>query len=191
MDIQNFYKGFSFDCYEYLGCHLQNGGAVFRTFAPNAKAISVIGSFNGWSETPMQKTLDGNFWELFVPDANPGDMYKYRISKKDGRTIDHADPFGYGMELRPKNASIIRDMSSYQFHDDAWLNTRTDCKHKPLNIYEIHLGSWKADPQNENGWYSYCELADLLIPYLKENAYNYVELMPVCEHPCDNSWGIR
>ena len=134
MDIQNFYKGFSFDCYEYLGCHLENGGAVFRTFAPNAKSISVIGSFTSWNPVSMQKTLDDNFWAVFIPDAKAVDMYKYRIYKQDGRTIDHADPFGYGMELRPKNASIIRDMSAYSFDDDAWLKTRTDCKNKPLNI---------------------------------------------------------
>ncbi len=191
MDIQNFYKGFSFDSYEYLGCHLENGGATFRTFAPNAKAISVIGSFNNWNETPMSKTLDGNFWEVFIPNANEGDMYKYRIDKTDGRTIDHCDPYGYGMELRPANASIIRNMSSYQFSDNGWLQKRTDCKNKPLNIYEIHLGSWKCNPANENGWYSYNDLADLIIPYVKENAYNYIELMPICEHPCDNSWGYQ
>ena len=191
MDIQNFYKGFSFDCYEYLGCHLENGGAVFRTFAPNSKSISVIGSFNGWNETPMKKTLDGNFWEVFVPNAQDGDMYKYRIDKADNRTIDHADPFGYGMELRPKNASIIRDMSSYIFHDESWLKNRSAMHNKPLNIYEIHAGSWKTNSQNENGWYNYSQLADLIIPYLKEFGYNYIELMPICEHPCDNSWGYQ
>lgn len=191
MNTHDFYSGQSFNAYEYLGCHLTSDGAIFRTFAPNAELVSLIGSFNFWNETPMHKTLDGNFWEVFIPNACEGDMYKYRINKKDGRTIDHCDPYGYGMELRPSNASIIRDMSSYAFHDDAWLQSRTDCKQKPLNIYEMHIGSWKNNPHNANGWYNYSELADILIPYLKEYGYNYIELMPICEHPCDNSWGYQ
>lgn len=191
MNIQDFYRGFSFDAYEFLGCHLCHNGATFRTFAPNAKSISVIGSFNNWEATPMHKTLDGCFWEIFIPNAKEGDMYKYRIDKKDGRTIDHCDPYGYGMELRPSNASIIRNMASYKFHDDAWIKNRSDMYDKPLNIYELHAGSWKSNSQNENGWYSYSQLADVLIPYLKEFGYNYIELMPICEHPCDNSWGYQ
>ena len=191
MDIQNFYKGFSFDSYEYFGCHLADNGAVFRTYAPNALSVSVIGSFSDWVEVPMTKTLDGNFWEVFIPNAKEGDMYKYRISKSDGRIIDHCDPYSFGMELRPKNASIIRNLSSYHFNDTAWLNKRSDCKDKPLNIYKIHPGSWKTNFKDENGWYTYSELADILIPYLKENAYNYIEIMPICEHPCDNSWGYQ
>ena len=191
MNIQDFYRGFSFTSHEYLGCHLHSGGAIFRTFAPNAKAVKLIGSFSGWEEIPMNKTLDGNFWEVFIPNAATGDMYKYRICQKDGKVLDHCDPYGYGMELRPQNASIVRDMASYKFHDEAWMKNRSSMHDKPLNIYEIHAGSWKENPGDKNGWHTYSQLADLLIPYLKEFGYNFIELMPICEHPCDNSWGYQ
>lgn len=191
MDIQTFYRGFSFNSYEYLGCHLEGSGAVFRTFAPNAKSIAVIGDFNLWQETYMHKIQDGNFWEVFIENAKAGDMYKYRIEGRDGRIIDHCDPYGFGMELRPDNASIIRDMTAYKFNDDEWMQSRTDCRDKPLNIYEIHTGSWKKNASDENGWYNYSALSDILIPYLKEYGYNYIELMPIAEHPCDNSWGYQ
>ena len=104
---------------------------------------------------------------------------------------EHCDPYGFGMELRPDSASIARDMNRYVFHDMKWMRDRSDCRRGPLNIYEIHAGSWKTNPENENGWYKYNELADILIPYLKENGYNYVEMMPIAEHPCDNSWGYQ
>ncbi len=191
MDIYSFYTGKEFDAYKFLGCHITKNGAVFRTFAPSAKRISLIGEFNNWQETSMQKTLDGNFWEAHISNADIGMMYKYRIYYNDGRCIDHCDPYGYEMELRPKNASIIRSMSTFKFTDTAWLRKRTDCKDKPLNIYEMHLGSWKTNPADENGWYNYSDLADILIPYLKECGYNYIEIMPICEYPSDASWGYQ
>ena len=232
MDMYGFYTGKIFDAYEYLGCRPQKAGAVFRTFAPAAVRVSVIGSFNGWEETPMQRVHDGNFWECVIPEAKAGDMYKYRIWRKDGSFRDHCDPYGFGMELRPHNASFIRDMTAYSFHDSGWMKKRNNCKRGPLNIYELHPGSWKrpsvgtcdgagrqdgagthgsaeaqdgagthgsAGAQNAVGpqedaaeaWYHYDELAELLIPYLKEYGYNYVELMPLGEHPCDESWGYQ
>ncbi len=191
MDIYGFYTGKEFDAYKYLGCHITKNGAIFRTFAPSAKRISLIGEFNNWQETPMQKTLDGNFWEVHISNAEIGMMYKYKIYYNDGRCIDHCDPYSYGMELRPNNASIIRSMSTFKFTDTAWLRKRTDCKDKPLNIYELHLGSWKTNPADENGWYNYSDLADILIPYLKECGYNYIEVMPICEYPSDASWGYQ
>lgn len=191
MDMYGFYTGKIFDAYEYLGCHVYEGGAIFRTFAPAAIRIAVIGDFNDWSETEMYKVHDGNFWECRIEGAVAGMRYKYRIYKRNGGAVDHCDPYGYGMELRPQNASIIRDLSVYQFHDVEWFRKRTDCKKQPLNIYELHLGSWKNNPENENGWFHYDEIADKLIPYLKENHFNYIELLPVSEHPCDNSWGYQ
>ena len=202
MDMYGFYTGKIFDAYEYLGCRPGKTGAVFRTFAPAAERISVIGSFNDWEETPMEKIYDGNFWECRIPEAKAGDMYKYRIWRRDGSFRDHCDPYGFGMELRPHNASFIRDMSAYHFHDSGWMKRRNDCKEGPLNIYEIHAGSWRrpasgkecASEKNEGGeaeWYRYDELAELLIPYLQECGYNYVELMPLGEHPCDESWGYQ
>lgn len=190
MDKLDFYKGNSFDAYEYMGAHIENGGVMFRTYAPNAVKVELVGEFNDWVGTNMQ-CADSNFFEIFVPDAKVGMMYKYRIYRRDGRVIDHSDPYGFGMELRPKTASIIRDLSKYKFHDQRWLKKRNDCKNGPLNIYEIHLGSWRKKGGGETDWYSYSEIADLLIPYVKENGYNYIEFMPLSEHPADASWGYQ
>ena len=135
----------------------------------------------------MNRIHDGKFWELTTDGVEDGMMYKYRIYGRDGSVTEHCDPYGFGMELRPDSASIARDMNRYVFHDTKWMRDRSDCRRGPLNIYEIHAGSWKTNPENENGWYKYNELADILIPYLKENGYNYVEMMPIAEHPCDNA----
>ena len=191
MDFYGFYTGKIFDAYEYLGAHMQDDGTTFRTFAPSASRVSLIGEFNGWQELPMEKVHDGNFWEVHVKDALPGMMYKYRIYGGDGRCIDHCDPYGYGMELRPATASIIRSRDSFHFQDQAWMKKRSDCRDKPLNIYEIHFGSFRKPSDEPDAWYTYDELADLLIPHLKEAGYNYLEIMPLAEYPCDDSWGYQ
>ena len=191
MDIYGFYTGKIFDAYDFLGCHLDGNRGYFRTYAPNASRVTVIGEFTGWKDYEMNRIHDGKFWELITDGVEDGMMYKYRIYGRDGSVTEHCDPYGFGMELRPDSASIARDMSRYVFHDTKWMRDRSDCRRGPLNIYEIHAGSWKTNPENENGWYKYNELADILIPYLKENGYNYVEMMPIAEHPCDNSWGYQ
>lgn len=189
MDMYGFYTGKIFDAYEFLGCHLDENGAMFRTFAPAAERISVIGEFSDWNEIPMQKAGDGNFWECWIEGVSEGQMYKYKIYRKDGGCIDHCDPYGYGMELRPNSASVVRDLYKYKFKDDKWMKARSDHKDKPLNIYEIHAGSWRTAEAEE--WLNYEELAKQLIPYVKEMGYNYIELMPIAEHPCDESWGYQ
>lgn len=189
MDFYGFYTGKLFDAYEYLGAHPTPEGTVFRTFAPGAAQISLIGDCNGWQETSMERVHDGNFWACTIPEAGPGCRYKYRIYKQDGTCLDHCDPYGFSMELRPHTASIVRDLTSYRFQDDLWLKRRSDCRDKPLNIYELHCGSWRK--KTGGGWYTYAELGALLLPYLKENGYNYVELMPLNEYPCDESWGYQ
>lgn len=191
MDIYGFYTGKIFDAYDFLGCHLDGNRGYFRTYAPNASRVTVIGEFTGWKDYEMNRIHDGKFWELITDGVEDGMMYKYRIYGRDGCVTEHCDPYGFGMELRPDSASIARDMNRYVFHDTKWMRDRSDCRRGPLNIYEIHAGSWKTNPENENGWYKYNELADILIPYLKENGYNYVEMMPIAEHPCDNSWGYQ
>lgn len=191
MDMYGFYTGAIFDAYEYLGAQTSENGTVFRVFAPNAVKLSIIGEFNGWKETSMKQIYDGNFYECQIPEAKSGMKYKIRIYEKSGRYIDHCDPYGFGMELRPGNASIIRDMSAYEFQDSKWMRKRCDNKEQPLNIYELHLGSWKQDANDENGWYQYEKLAPKLVEYVKENGYNCVELMPICEYPCDESWGYQ
>ena len=191
MDLYGFYTGKIFDAYQYLGAHLQDRGVCFRTFAPAASRITVIGEFNNWQEWEMNKISDGNFWELFVPDAAEGMMYKYCIYDRAGNRVEHCDPYGFGMELRPNSASVIRDMKSYSFSDEEWMNSRSDCRQKPLNIYEVHMGSFKKPEDKPDAWYTYKEMADILIPYLKKNGYNYLEIMPLNEYPCDESWGYQ
>ena len=189
MDMYGFYNGKILDAYEFLGCHLTREGAVFRTYAPEAAKISVVGDFNDWSEEPMQKIYDGNFWECEIPGVKAGMKYKYRIHRKDNMFIDHADPYGFGMELPPASASVIRDLHNYEWTDKQWMKNRTDCKNKALNIYELHLGSWRK--KEDDTWYSYEEIAKPLISYVKEKGYNYIEVMPLEEHPSDNSWGYQ
>lgn len=189
MDKYDFYTGNSFDAYEFMGAHIENGGVMFRTYAPSASAVSVIGDFSSWNEISMNR-ID-NFYECFVQNAKIGMRYKYRIYGADGRVLDHCDPYGFGMELRPDSASIIRDINSFRFHDSKWMKTRSDCKKKPLNIYELHLGSWHRKGEGRDDFYNYVEIADKLIPYLKETGYNYIEVLPLAEHPCDASWGYQ
>ncbi len=191
MDFYGFYTGKEFEAYRFLGAHACERGTVFRTFAPNAERISVIGEFNNWQETPMQKVHDGNFWECWIENAEKGMLYKYKIYARGGQVIDHCDPYGFYAELRPNTASVIFDSAEFVFEDEEWMRKRAVSLDRALNIYELHFGSWRKKTEGEEGWYSYLELADLLIPYLKKTGYNYVELMPLSEHPCDESWGYQ
>lgn len=191
MDMYGFYTGKIFDAYEYLGAHISGQGTIFRVFAPNAEKVSIIGDFSEWTDIPMEKVYDGNFYECFVPEAKEGMRYKVRIYEKSGRFLDHGDPYGYGMEVRPQNCSIIRNMDKYIFHDNTWMKKRKDGVDRAVNIYEVHLGSWKMKDAKHSVCYTYSEFADRIIPYLKENSYNYLEIMPICEYPCDESWGYQ
>lgn len=218
MDIYEFYSGRSFDAYRELGAHVKKevagkktvfSGVEFVTYAPNALEVNVIGEFNDWNETVMERCYDGSFFKVFVPEARPGMMYKYKIYHRDGSSMEHCDPYGFGMELRPAFASIIRDMDTYRFHDAKWMKNRSVCQGSPLNIYEVHLGSWRTKPVfDEQGnpltpeeiaesnrvaesWYTYKEIAPMLAEYVKEQGYNYVEFMPLSEHPSDQSWGYQ
>ena len=191
MDFYGFYTGKIFDAYKYLGAHVEEKGVTFRTFAPSASRITLIGEFNDWQEWEMNKVSDGNFWECYVPQAKAGQMYKYKIYDRNSNPVDHCDPYGFGMELRPSSASIIRDMSKYKFKDSQWLQNRSDCRKKPLNIYEIHFGSFRKPSDKADDWYNYEEMIDILIPYLVKNGYNYLEIMPLNEYPCDESWGYQ
>ncbi len=186
MDIQSFYAGFNFDAHEYLGAHVRKGGVVFRTFAPAANHVEVL--LEGRA-LPMRRIHDGNFYELLVPDVAPGATYEYRIYKGDGSYCDHCDPFGFQMELRPNHRSIVSDLSAYSFADGDWMASRDNRREGPLNIYEMHLGSWRR--AEDGTWLTYAELAPLLVDYLTKAGYNYVEFMPLAEHPTDESWGYQ
>ena len=187
MDFYGFYTGEVFDAYEYLGAHTTPEGTTFRTFAPQAQRLELL---LGDRVIPMEKIYNGQFYEVTVPDAAFGMTYEYRIYSNGGYT-DHCDPYGNYMELRPANKSILWDMDSYHFNDSQWMKKRTDMKNKPLNIYEMHAGSFKKPEDRNDAWYNYEELGDVLIPYLKDSGYNYVEFLPICEHPCDESWGYQ
>ena len=159
MDYYGFYTGKCFDAYKYLGAHVRfketgrGRETVFRTFAPMASRIAVIGEFNDWTESPMEKVYDGNFWEFVSDQAKPGMMYKYRIYDRAGNFVDHCDPYGYGMELRPNTASVIRETDAYRFRDEKWMKGRSDHRAKPLNIYEVHFGSFKKPGEKPDAWY--------------------------------------
>lgn len=189
MDFNNFYNGQEFETYKYLGAFVHMDGVTFRTYAPAASHMAVIGEFNDWQETPMNRCGNGQFFEATISNAKVGQMYKYRIYN-NGSFVDHCDPYMYTSEVRPNNASIIFDMNQYTFHDDAWMNQRFS-EDMPINVYEMHFGSWMKPGEEADDWYTYREMADLIIPYLKENHYNFLEIMPLNEYPNDLSWGYQ
>ena len=192
-----FHSGKHYQAYEFMGAHPGefNGdsGTKFTVWAPNAEKISVVGDFNGWQKdkNQLKKIEDSGLWIGFIPEANPGDKYKYWITGYNGQERVKADPYAFKAEKKPKTASIITDMKKYQWNDNKWLQKRenTDILKEPVSIYEVHLGSWKRNSKNEI--YNYKEIADLLIPYLKEMNYTHVELLPIAEHPFDGSWGYQ
>ena len=190
MKRQDFYDGKSFDAYTYFGAHPQNGGIQFRTYAPQAQSICVIGEWNHWQEEPMDQDAQSGIWQLFSRDAQIGQMYKYVVYGANGR-VEHCDPYGFGMELRPNFASIIRDINAFAFTDETWMKQRTRNFDQPMNIYEMHLGSWKKNEKDENGWFTYDAIASDLIACCKENHFTHVELMPLSEYPFDGSWGYQ
>ncbi len=190
INIQDFYIGKTFDAHTYFGAHLEKDGVWFRVYAPCAEKVSLIGDFNQWQGQWMERCEYHGVYQLFLSNAKPGMLYKYKIYG-GGRVTDHCDPYGFGMELRPGSASVIVDLKEYHFQDSNWLKQRQKSYEQPMNIYEMHLGSWKTKSETSSSWYTYDELAKPLISYLSENGYNYVEFMPLCEHPADCSWGYQ
>ena len=193
MNIQDLYIGKSFDAYEFFGAHKIGNKILFRVYAPNAAKVSLVGEFNDWQEEEMEQQYQSGIYSITSENARVGMMYKYCIHTRDGQVVYHCDPYGFAMELRPNSASYIVDLEEYKFSDDEWMNKRDKCYNKPLNIYEIHMGSWmkKNDETYNNGWYRYNEIADRLINYVKENGFTHIEIMPLCEHPVDCSWGYQ
>ena len=192
-----FHNGTNVKAYEFLGCHRHKEnnktGYVFRVWAPHAKSVRVVGDFNEWdTDGPvMTRISDGGVWEYFVPNAKKYDCYKYYIEKPDGSYVYKSDPYGFHMETRPSTASKIYSVDNFYWTDESYqrskLNNNPMCQ--AINIYEVHLGSWK---QNEDGTlYNYNRMADELIPYVKEMGYTHIELMPISEHPYDPSWGYQ
>lgn len=188
--IPSFYDGSSFTAYTFLGAHIEPNGVLFRVYAPNANAVSVIGDFNDWQPAPMEREENPGVWYLWYEGAQEGQRYKYRIDEYGGRTRDRADPFGRGSELRPATCSVITETGRFQFTDEKWMKGRAaDFYNKPINIYEVHMGSWKK-PDGE-GWYTCREIAGDLIAYAKAHGFTHIELLPLSEHPSDESWGYQ
>ena len=196
-DRHLFGAGTHYEIYEKMGGRLMTHegarGAAFSVWAPNAKAISVIGDFNNWDarRSPMRRLGESGIWELFLPAAAEGDKYKFHVTQCDGRVVDKTDPYGVYAEVRPNNASVLYPLKRYKWKDRRWMTARRkyDFRTAPMNIYEVHLGSWKRAEGNR--FLSYTELAEQLIPYVKEMGYTHIEMLPVEEHPFDGSWGYQ
>ncbi len=191
-----FHQGRNSKAYEYMGAHKADGkdAAVFRVWAPHAGSVSVVGDFNDWNRTasPMQKLSDGETWECFIPGVKIYDKYKYFIVSADGKIeIEKADPYAFHSETRPGTASKFYDLDGYDWKDGAWMKERKqkDLYGSPMNIYEVHAGSWKL--HDDKNPYTYRELAKELVPYVKNMGYTHIELMPLSEFPFDGSWGYQ
>ena len=201
-DLEAFEQGIHYTIYEKMGAHPMAidgvDGTYFAVWAPNAERVSVVGDFNLWDgrRHPMCRIPKAGIFELFIPGLKPGACYKYEIKTRQGLPMLKADPYANAAELRPDTASVIADLSDFTWTDEKWLEQRKgkDYKKEPMLIYEVHLGSWrKPDPEEENGreFYTYRELAPMLAAYVKEMGYTHVELMPIMEHPLDESWGYQ
>ena len=190
-----FNQGQYFHSYRIFGAHPVEGGVRFTVWCPEVKSVGVIGSFNDW--TPQYLTPRGStgVYSGIIPEAKPGDLYKYRITTAAGETFDKADPYAFWAEVRPGTASRIARLDGYTWHDGRYQAIRRSTKSpRPMNIYEVHLGSWKQQEHPEDPDYpflSYRQLADELIPYAKDMGYTHLELLPVMEHPFDGSWGYQ
>ena len=191
-----FHEGSNSNAYEYFGSHRKNKNTVvFRVWAPDAKNVSVTGDFNNWSETenPMKPLKNsGGVWEAEIKNIKPYDMYKYCITAADGRTLMKCDPYGFHMETRPGTATKYYEIDDcYEWHDEKWVEARNgkNIYESPVNIYEIHAGSWKQ--YDDGNFYSYRALADALVPYVKKMGYTHIEFMPLTEYPFDGSWGYQ
>ena len=201
LDMYLFGQGTHYDIYRKLGAHVEtrNGeeGVYFAVWAPHARSVSVIGSFNGWREDAnvMERLAPMGIYELFVPGAREDDLYKYYIETADGRELYKADPYANYCELRPGTASRITDIDRFFWTDDKFLRKRQEMKdiqEEPMAIYEVHPGSWKRHPgRTDDGFYSYRELAVSLTEYVKQMGYTHVELMGISEYPFDGSWGYQ
>lgn len=199
LDLHLFGEGNHNRLYESLGAQLRtvNGvaGVNFAVWAPNAKSISLVGSFNDWDgrKHPMQKRTPSGIWELFVPEIGVGHQYKFRLTEADGKQSDKCDPCGFYAEVPPRTANIVVDLNSHQWQDSDWMAARADSNQleKPISVYEVHLGSWRHKQGNHNGWLNYRDLAHQLVEYCTQLGFTHIELMPVSEHPFTGSWGYQ
>ncbi|HEX8968052.1 MAG TPA: alpha-amylase family glycosyl hydrolase, partial [Chloroflexota bacterium] len=198
-DLYLFNEGTHVRVYEKLGAHVVSHdgtpGVIFGVWAPNADAVSVVGDFNNWdpAATPLQPRQSSGIWEGFVPGLGQGALYKYSIKPRfSTQRLDKADPLGFAAEVRPRTASMVWDLSNYEWHDQLWLGRRPEAQafEAPISIYEVHLGSWKRVPDT-HGFLVYRDLAHQLAEYCNTMGYTHIELLPISEHPFDPSWGYQ
>lgn len=197
LPIYLFKQGTNFEAYRFFGAHFaqENGesGVKFRVWAPNAKEMSVVGEFNSWvpGDAPMKKISESGIWECFIPGLNEYDIYKYCVTTPSDELIFKTDPYAFHTETRPSNCSKIYSLEGYEWKDGEWYQNQqnTDTINSPMNIYEMHAGSWRTYPDGNP--FSYSQLADELIPYIKDMGYTHIELMPLTEYPYDGSWGYQ
>ena len=200
LDRYLFGQGTHYKIFEKLGAHPKTykgkAGMYFAVWAPHAKAVGVVGDFNGWDPdaAPMSPLADSGIYEAFIPGVGLGELYKFAITTQEGMILFKADPYAVHAEFRPGTASITEDISGFKWDDAAWMETRkkADPVKSPMAIYEVHLGSWrKKDRPQKEGYYTYMEAAHELADYVKKMGYTHVELMGIAEHPYDGSWGYQ
>ncbi len=189
--LKDYHEGNSLEAYRFFGAHPEKEGVRFTVYAPNAQAIQVIGSFDGWKNKghKMRKVDERGTWSLYIKGVKPGDTYKYRITQATGRVVDKMDPYAFYSELRPNTASIVEDLKWDKWSDEQWLEKRNKGFNEPVNIYEVHLGSWMKEEDED--FVNYRKIAKKLIQYVKKNNFTHIELMPLCEYPFDGSWGYQ
>jgi len=199
LDLHLFGEGNHYSLYYKLGAHpaVRDGlqGTRFAVWAPNAVRVSVVGNFNFWDgrKHAMHAIGHSGIWELFIPAVGVGALYKYELRTAQGHMLLKSDPIGFAMQLRPENASVVTSLQGYRWNDDEWLEHRRhwDATRAPITIYEVHLGSWRKVHDRQPGFLTWRELAEQLIPYVKDLSYTHIELMGVAEHPFDGSWGYQ
>ena len=198
-DLHLLSEGTHWRSYERLGAHRRTvdgvEGVNFAVWAPNAEGVAVVGSFNMWDRRShaMRKHIPSGIWELFIPGIGPGAQYKFAVKHRGGHVVEKCDPYGFAAEVPPRTANIVSDLSDYQWQDNDWVARRPqhNALDAPISIYELHLGSWRRDPNNPGRWLSYRELAPQLVEYCHKLGFTHLQLMPISEHPFTGSWGYQ
>ncbi len=198
-DLHLLGEGNHFDSYRKLGAHVcvteKKPGTYFSLWAPNARSVSVVGDFNLWKSgaNPLRRLPGSGFWDGFIPGLVEGTFYKFAVETPEGHVFFKSDPYAFQTEVRPRTASVVAALQKFKWNDDAWMKTRAarNPLEGPVSIYEVHLGSWMRTGEKGEDFLTYRELAERLIPFAIERGYTHLELMPISEHPLDESWGYQ